>query len=142
MTAAPSKPEKRDFSHPDEARSYPGLRIEFLRIAGGVVSRSVHQPGWCWSESIWPLVRRQGCPINHVFYVKSGRMSVIMNDGAEVEFGPGDVGYVPAGHDARVLGTEPCEIIDFGGEMEKYPAGQDRQRFRAVPDVSVRSRPL
>jgi|WetSurMetagenome_2_1015567.scaffolds.fasta_scaffold1184697_1 hypothetical protein len=40
-------------------------------------------------------------------YVVSGRMAVRMDDGATAELGPGDVGVVPPGHDAWVVGNEP-----------------------------------
>ena len=39
---------------------------------------------------------------------------VRMNDGSEAEFGPGDVGSIPPGHDAWVVGDEPFISIDFG----------------------------
>ena len=49
----------------------------------------------------------------------SGTMRVRMDDGSEEEFGPGDVGYVPPGHNAWIVGTEPFIAIDFTG-MTKY----------------------
>jgi len=45
-----------------------------------------------------------------------------MNDGTEVEFGPGDVGTIPPGHDAWIIGQEPFVGIDFqGGEVYAKP---------------------
>jgi hypothetical protein len=38
-----------------------------------------------------------------------------MDDGTEVEYGPGDVGHVPPGHDAWVVGGEPVVVIDVTG---------------------------
>jgi hypothetical protein len=32
----------------------------------------------------------------------------------EGECGPGDVVAIPPGHDAEVVGDEPCVFIDFG----------------------------
>ena len=46
-------------------------------------------------------------------------MRVKMDDGSEEEFGPGDVGYVAAGHNAWIIGNEPCVAIDFTG-MKEY----------------------
>jgi hypothetical protein len=37
-----------------------------------------------------------------------------MDDGSELEFGPGDAHVVSPGHDAWVVGDEPCVIIDIG----------------------------
>jgi hypothetical protein len=38
-----------------------------------------------------------------------------MDDGTEREFGPGEVGYTPPGHDAWVVGNEPFIAVDFTG---------------------------
>jgi uncharacterized cupin superfamily protein len=48
-------------------------------------------------------------------YVITGKMKVKMDDGSEAEFGPGDTGVVPPGHDAWIVGNEPCVAIDFTG---------------------------
>jgi mannose-6-phosphate isomerase-like protein (cupin superfamily) len=42
-----------------------------------------------------------------------------MDDGSEAEVGPGDVVAIPSGHDAEVVGEEPCEMVDFG-ELRDY----------------------
>ena len=47
-------------------------------------------------------------------YVVSGRMKVIMDDGTEMEFSPGDVGILPPGHDAW--------LVDDWGHMH-HPTG-------------------
>jgi hypothetical protein len=46
-------------------------------------------------------------------------MVVRMDDGTEDRIGPGDVVVIPPGHDAWVVGDEPCVQIDFTG-METY----------------------
>jgi len=38
-----------------------------------------------------------------------------MDDGSMAEFRPGDVGVVPPGHDAWVVGDEPVVLLDFRG---------------------------
>jgi uncharacterized cupin superfamily protein len=45
----------------------------------------------------------------------SGRMKMRMDDGTELEWRAGDVGVIPAGHDAWVVGDEPFVFIDFEG---------------------------
>ena len=50
-------------------------------------------------------------------------MKVVMDDGTEEEFGPGDVGIVPPGHNAWVVGDEKCVEIDFTG-MTTYAKNQ------------------
>ncbi len=47
-----------------------------------------------------------------------------MDDGSEEEFGPGDVGYLPPGHNAWILGNEPFIAIDFTG-MKEYALTDD-----------------
>jgi hypothetical protein len=41
-----------------------------------------------------------------------------MDDGSEEEFGPGDLGVVPPGRDAWVVGNEPVVAIDITGMAE------------------------
>jgi uncharacterized cupin superfamily protein len=36
-----------------------------------------------------------------------------MQDGSEMEFGPGDVAVVPPGHDGWVVGDEPAVWIEL-----------------------------
>jgi mannose-6-phosphate isomerase-like protein (cupin superfamily) len=45
----------------------------------------------------------------------SGRIKVVMDDGSEEEFGPGDTVIVPPGHNARVVGNELVVGMDFTG---------------------------
>ena len=40
---------------------------------------------------------------------------MVMDDGSEKEFGPGDVSLIPPGHDAWVVGDEPVVVIDISG---------------------------
>ena len=42
-----------------------------------------------------------------------------MDDGSELDFGPGDVVAIPPGHDAWVVGDEACVVLDFAG-MSQY----------------------
>jgi hypothetical protein len=37
------------------------------------------------------------------------------SDGDQMEFGPGDVFYMPPGHDAWVVGKDRCVLLDFTG---------------------------
>ena len=47
--------------------------------------------------------------------VVSGRAMIAMDDGTKAEVGPGDVFYVPPGHDSWVLGDEPYVSLHFLG---------------------------
>jgi quercetin dioxygenase-like cupin family protein len=61
-------------------------------------------------------VQREHPPVGaseHVGYVISGRMRVRARDGTELEVGPGEAFIAAPGHDAWVVGDEPCVALDF-----------------------------
>jgi len=114
--------EVKNFHSPDETRPFEGKgRADVLNIGGKVVGKAVSEPGWKWSENVKPIAGTDSCQVSHLGYVLSGRMRVYMDDGSEVECGPGDVVALPRGHDAEVIGDEACEMVDFGefGEYAK-----------------------
>ena len=51
----------------------------------------------------------------HTQYMISGRIKVVMDDGSEEEFGPGDTSVVHPAHNAWVVGNQPVVGIDFTG---------------------------
>lgn len=116
-----AEPEGKSFDAPDETRPIPDNKgqVEIVNIAGGVVGRATFQPGWKWSEHVKPIAGTDSCQSAHLGYVVSGRTGVRMDDGFEMEFGPGDVVSIPAGHDGWTVGDEPCVILDFAG-MANY----------------------
>ena len=69
------------------------------------------------------------CPVHHVQVFLSGRFAVRMDDGEEVEFGPLDVGDIPPGHDAWVVGDEPVHILDFAGNSDAIGMPREHQRI-------------
>jgi hypothetical protein len=107
--------EKKNLSQPDEARTFPQGRLELVTLGGITFGRGTFQPGWKWSTSVKPLVHTRSCEVPHLQYHVSGRLRVVMDDGSEEEFGPGDVSLLPPGHDAWVVGNEPVVVIDTGG---------------------------
>ncbi|WP_243716954.1 hypothetical protein [Actinomadura sp. KC345] len=60
------------------------------------------------------------CEVHHNGYVARGRLRIRMRDGSEAEAGPGDVFVVSPGHDAWVVGDEPCVVFDFAGGIGEY----------------------
>jgi len=107
--------EWKDFAKPDEVRTFSHGRVELLKIAGGTVGRLILEPGWRWSEHVKPIAGTEWCEAPHFQYVVSGRMHVVMQDGREMELGPGTVAHLPAGHDAWVIGDEPVIGVDWFG---------------------------
>jgi hypothetical protein len=105
---------------PDETRPFASKgRAEIFRLEDGTVGRGVFEPGWKWSECVRPIAGTQSCEVAHLGVCLSGRMRVRMNDGTEADIGPGDLMQIQPGHDAWVVGDEPCIVLDFAG-MEHY----------------------
>ena len=107
--------EWKDFAKADEVRTFGHGKIEMLHIGGGMVGRLVIEPGWRWSVDVKPIAGTEWCEAPHFQYVVSGRMHVQMKDGREFDLGPGSVSYLPAGHDAWVVGNEPVVSVDWHG---------------------------
>jgi mannose-6-phosphate isomerase-like protein (cupin superfamily) len=55
------------------------------------------------------------CQTPHVGLVLAGRNRVLMEDGAIVDMGPGDVFIIGPGHDSWVLGDERYVSLHFLG---------------------------
>ncbi|MFD8981804.1 cupin domain-containing protein [Streptomyces sp. NPDC059564] len=108
---------RRSFDSPDETRPFEGGkgRLDLLETDGGPVGRGVFEPGWKWSEHVKPLAGTDSCEAAHTGYVVSGRIQVVMDDGEGLEYGPGDFVQIAPGHDAWVLGDEPCVVLDWTG---------------------------
>jgi mannose-6-phosphate isomerase-like protein (cupin superfamily) len=107
------------FSSPDETRRFEHGRAEIVKLGEGTVGRGVFEPGWRWSNDVRPVANTRSCEVAHACYVVSGRMHIAMDDGDEVDVGPGDYVVIPPGHDAWTLGDAPCVLIDTAG-MEHY----------------------
>ena len=101
---------------PDEVRQFAEGKgsSSIVNLSSGPVGRGVFEPGWRWSEHVKPIVGTGSCQTKHLAYVESGRMHVVMDDGSEGECGPGDIVLIEPGHDAWIVGDEPCVLVDFG----------------------------
>ena len=110
-------PVRMSFDSPEETRPFEGGtgQLDLVNIKEGAVGRATFQPGWKWSEHIKPIAQTNSCQAAHSAYFVSGRMKVVSDDGEEMEYGPGDLAVIPPGHDAWVVGGEPCVIIDWQG---------------------------
>jgi hypothetical protein len=115
MANVAMKSEVKDFSKPDETRSFNHGKAEIINIGGGAVGRLTLQPGWKWSMDVKPIAKTDLCEVAHFAYVISGRMAVKMSTGEEFELGPGSVHFIQPGHDAWVLGNEPVVVVDWNG---------------------------
>ncbi|GGU76998.1 cupin domain-containing protein [Lentzea flava] len=107
----------KHFDTPEETRPFEqGMgQLDLLNLDSGPVGRAVFQPGWRWSEHVKPIAGTDSCQVAHRGYCVSGRMKIVMDDGDEQEIGPGDLMVAAPGHDAWVLGDEPCVLVDWAG---------------------------
>ena len=108
-------PITKNISRPDETRTFPQGKLDLVKIGELVFGKFTLQPGWKWSTCVKPVVKTEHCMVNHNGYIESGRMRVRMADGNELELGPGDAFVCPPGHDAWIVGDEPCIALDFSG---------------------------
>jgi quercetin dioxygenase-like cupin family protein len=108
---------RKSLDTPEETRPFEGGtgQVELVNVDAGPVGRGTFLPGWRWSEHVKPIAQTDSCQAPHMGYYLSGRMRVVMDDGQEEEFGPGDYAVIPPGHDAWTVGDEPCVVIDWQG---------------------------
>lgn len=117
MTAAARTFVKKSLDAPDEVRPFAeGTgKLELVDTGSGSVGRATFEPGWQWSRHIKPISGTGSCQVAHAAYFLSGTMTVRMDDGTENTYSTGDVMLCPPGHDAWVVGDEPCVVIDWEG---------------------------
>lgn len=111
---------KKNADTPDETRTFEGGkgRMDFVTLDAAAIGRGTFEAGWRWSEHVKPIAGTDSCQAAHMGYVVSGRMAVRMDDGKEMEFGPGDFMLCPAGHDAWIVGDEACVMVDWQGAAD------------------------
>lgn len=111
---------RKSFDKPEETRPFgDGTgQLELVNVEGGVVGRATFKPGWKWSEHVKPIAKTESCQAAHTGYFISGRMVIVMDDGERMEYGPGDFMSAAPGHDAWVVGDEPCVVIDWQGSAD------------------------
>jgi hypothetical protein len=113
-----NKAELKSFGVPDEVREFPKGRLELIKIGGATLGRAILEPGWRWASSVQPISKTKSCEAPHFQYHVSGVLKVRMDDGTEFECRPGDVSFLPSGHDAWVVGDQPLVVVDFQGMID------------------------
>ena len=103
---------------PDETRKFEKGKVDIATFSDVTIGRAEFEPGWSWEKCVKPVVKTNSCEAPHTGYIVSGRSKVVMDDGSEIEGGPGDAAIIPPGHNAWVVGNEPCVMIDFTGAKD------------------------
>ncbi|MET9800687.1 cupin domain-containing protein [Streptomyces sp. NPDC006368] len=117
---------RKSFDSADETRPFEDGkgRLDVVNTDRGPVGRAVFEPGWQWTKHVKPIAGTDSCQASHVAYIVSGRLKIVMDDGETAEAGPGDFFTVEPGHDAWVVGDEPCVCLDWVGFGDyAVPAG-------------------
>jgi hypothetical protein len=107
-------PSVRRFDTPDWVIEWPKLKMQAVEFGPYHALRLEFEPGWVWSEHARPEVKTDTCEYMHIFYVLSGHHHAKMNDGTDLDYGPGDFVVIPPGHDGWTVGDEQAVILDFG----------------------------
>ncbi|RKH69697.1 cupin domain-containing protein [Corallococcus aberystwythensis] len=106
-----------------------------LNLGALSIGRGHFEPGWQWSQHVKPIAGTESCEVVHTLSVLSGRMHIQMEDGQELDLEPGDVAFVPSGHDAWVVGDEPCRVVDFTGAEDYAVARGGKQEEPTQPSL-------
>jgi mannose-6-phosphate isomerase-like protein (cupin superfamily) len=114
------QPVSKNIDKADETRQFPNGHLDVVQVGDVTFGRATFEPGWKWSESVKPVAGTDLCMVHHNGYVVSGNLHIVMEDGTEVDVGPGDVFVCPPGHDAWVLGDEACVALDFAAGIATY----------------------
>src|SRR6476620_1437253 len=103
---------KKNFDSPDQVQTVPNANIDIVKLGELTMVRSTFNPGWRWTESVKPIAHTDSCQVHHIGYQVAGRLGIKLDDGTELEYGPGDVYDIPPGHDGWVIGNEPVVMVD------------------------------
>jgi quercetin dioxygenase-like cupin family protein len=113
--------QTKSFHTPEASRTLPKTRMDLLLFEELTVLKTTLDAGWRWSEHVKPEAGTHSCQTPHLLCLLSGRVHVVMDDGTEADIAAGDVVAVPPGHDAWVVGEEPCVSLDFQSWKRSSP---------------------
>src|SRR5687768_7857639 len=120
---------KRSLADPAATRDEGFLALTVARLGSHTIGYGVARPGFRWSTDLQAAAGTPSCLVHHVQVFLTGRFGVRMDDGEEVEFGALDVGDIPPGHDAWVVGDEPVHILDFAGNSDAIGMPREHERI-------------
>jgi len=122
----------RSFSSPDEHREFSSGVLDLITVGALTFGQETLEPGWRWSKDVRPLAGTDRCEFHHVGFQISGRWVCEDRDGTQLEVRPGDIFDTPPGHDAWVIGDEPCVTIDFQGIADWATRGSSARILTSV----------
>jgi len=133
--------EAKALGTPGTPRRVGGAEVTVGSMGDTTITREVMAPGWRWSTDVKPIVGTDLCRAFHQVFIVSGRLHVVMEDGAELEVSAGDAVVIPPRHDAWVVGDQPCEAIDFSQDYAQLiDAGEAYLAITGPPASQMGSR--
>ena len=113
--------------------------LTITSMGDAMITREVMPPGWRWSNDIKPIVGTDLCRAFHQFFIVSGHLHFVLEDGSELDMRAGDAGFIPPGHDAWVVGDGSCEALDFSPDyVQLIDAGDAYQAMTAPGEAGAR----
>jgi hypothetical protein len=90
-----------------------------------------------WTADIAPIAGTSTSQTRRLGYVLSGQMHVETDDGTELDIGAGQPSDLPAGHDAWVIGDEPCVMVDISPDATRYARGGQWAPSTLDPNIAL-----
>jgi hypothetical protein len=113
----------QNIDKPHETRPFRDHgHMDVVTLGDFTLGRGTFEPGWKWSDDVKPIAGTDSCQVRHTGICLSGHMTIKYDDGTEATISPGDVMVLEPGHDAWVLGEEPCILLDTGVAAYARPA--------------------
>lgn len=100
------------FDRPERVLLLENGRLEAITVGGRAIVKGSYAPGWRWSRLA--AAARRGLA-GQVGVVLSGRITMRVLDGQEVDVTPGDFFHIRTEDEAWVVGYRPCEILYLSG---------------------------
>jgi hypothetical protein len=105
-------PIVKKFDNAEKSWTFPdGSTRSAVILKSVAIGWGEYLPGWRWSAHVGKQTGKNS--EHHIGYILSGRMAVRGAGGKEIIVGPGEAFEVGPGHDAWVVGNEPCVALDF-----------------------------
>ena len=108
-----------DFSEGKEMK-LDGLEASTVVLPNGSKAMQIKaHPGFDWLKTISPMMPGcpASCPVTHIGYVVSGKMSCKFNDGSVETYEAGQSYYIKPGHIPSI--EEECVAVEFSPEAVK-----------------------
>ena len=110
------------FDAPQESRERPRLRVDLVRLPGGVIGRATCAPGWRWSVDVGATLGLAQCAGALDAMVIAGALDVVRADGTSERFDAGDLVHLPPrAHDLATAGGSPLELLLLSGAERFAP---------------------